>query len=181
MAQQSSKTTEQQLSQIRSKAAQQQLVQQQFQQVQLDQTRYHPRSVSLEGTSSIKEEINDSTTPVVNYHIFTKIDPPCILAHYMEICLEKGIDPMVDPLNIPDDYPTIPLPPTSSPSPQFFSYLRTCVYFFYDVLAAFCLQFFLSTLLFHFDVYHLYSTLPFGMVLINEVVLFLIIYFVFFH
>ena len=55
MSQQSAKFVEQQLSLNRSKNAQQQRVQQQFQQLQLDQTRSHPRSVYVKGSSLVKE------------------------------------------------------------------------------------------------------------------------------
>lgn len=118
MAEQTSRTYEQQqLSPNRPKDAQQQLVQQQFQQLQLDQTGSHSRFVSIEGTPLVKEEINSSNTPVENYPIFIKIDPPDYLAHYMEIYLEEGIDLMVDPLNLLDDYPVVPPSPPSTQNP----------------------------------------------------------------
>lgn len=88
--------------------------QQQFQQLQLAQPRSPPRSVTIESTPASKEEISGSNIPSKNYPIFTKIDPPEVLAYYMEICLEDNIDPLVDPLNLPDDYPVVPpLPPLS--------------------------------------------------------------------
>lgn len=39
-----------------------------------------------------------------NYPIFTKIDPPEVLAFYLESCLKDNIDPLVDPFNIHGDY-----------------------------------------------------------------------------
>lgn len=42
--------------------------------------------------------------PVDNFPIFTKMYPPEVLAYYLERCLKDGIDPMVDPFNLPETY-----------------------------------------------------------------------------
>ncbi|KAI5389149.1 hypothetical protein KIW84_074703 [Lathyrus oleraceus] len=76
-----------------------------------------PRSVTIESTPPSKEEISGSNIPSENYIICIKIDPPEVLAYYMEICLEDNIDPLVDPLNLPDDYPAVPPPPPPSRNP----------------------------------------------------------------
>lgn len=94
--------------------AQEQLIQQQFQQLQLAQPRSPPKSVSSENFPSSKEKINGSNTQLDSYPIFIKIDPPEVLAYYMEIYLKDGVDPLVDPLNPWDDYPAVPPPPPHS-------------------------------------------------------------------
>lgn len=45
--------------------------------------------------------------PVDNFPIFTKIDPPEVLAYYLESYLKDGIEPMVDPFNLPEIYPDV--------------------------------------------------------------------------
>lgn len=84
----------------------------QKQQQQQQQARPQPylQSVVDKNIPPSKGEINGSSIPP-DYHIFTKIDPPKVLAYYLERCLEDNIDPFVDPLNLPDDYPVVPLPP----------------------------------------------------------------------
>ena len=99
--------------------AEQQSVQQQFQQLQLAQPRSPPRHVSSENFPPSKEEISSSYTQLVNYHIFTNIDPPEVLAYYMDICQEDGVDPLVDPPNLPDNYLVVPLPTPSYQNPWF--------------------------------------------------------------
>lgn len=95
-------------------ATQQQSIQQQ---AQLAHPRYPPRSISSESTPPSKEDINNSNIPSDNYPIFKKIVAPEVLAHYLEIYLEDNIDPLVDPLNPPDDYPVVPPPPPPSQNP----------------------------------------------------------------
>lgn len=79
--------------------------------VDQQQPQSPPHSVADENTPSYKEEICGSRIPLENYLIFTKIDPPEVLVYYMESCLKYNIDPLVDPFNIPDDYPDVPPPP----------------------------------------------------------------------
>lgn len=62
-----------------------------------------PHSVADENTLISKEEICGSRIPSEKYPIFTKIDPPDVLAYYMESYLKDNIDPLVDPFNLPDD------------------------------------------------------------------------------
>lgn len=52
-----------------------------------------------------KEDICGTRIPVDNFPIFTKIDPPEVLAYYLESCNKEGIDPLVDPFNLPENYP----------------------------------------------------------------------------
>lgn len=94
--------------------APQQQIQQQFHQLQLPQPKSPPRSVTGGSTPPSKEETSSSNISLDNYHIFTKIDPPEVLAYYMEICREDNIDQLVDPLNLSDDYPVVFPPPSSS-------------------------------------------------------------------
>lgn len=54
-----------------------------------------------------KDDICGTRNPIDNYSIFTKIDPPEVLMAYLESCLRDGIDPMVDPFNLPESYPNI--------------------------------------------------------------------------
>lgn len=49
----------------------------------------------------IKEDICGMGILVDNFPIFTKIDPLEVLEYYLEICNKEGIDPMVDPFNLP--------------------------------------------------------------------------------
>lgn len=70
-----------------------------------------PYPVTDKNTPISKEEICGSRIPSKKYHIFTKIDPPEVLAYYMEIFLKDNIDPLVDPFNLPDDYPDVLPPP----------------------------------------------------------------------
>lgn len=39
--------------------------------------------------------------------IFTKIDPLEVLTYYLEACMKDGIDPVVDPFNLPKTYPDV--------------------------------------------------------------------------
>lgn len=67
-------------------------------------------------THPSKGETSGSNNPP-DYPIFTKIDPPNVLAYYFESCLEDNIDPLVDPLNLLDDYVLV-LPPPSPQNPK---------------------------------------------------------------
>lgn len=51
-----------------------------------------------------KDDICGTRTPVDNYPIFTKIDPQEILMAYLESCQKDGIEPMMDPFNLPEMY-----------------------------------------------------------------------------
>lgn len=44
---------------------------------------------------------------VDNFPIFTKIDPREVLQYYLERCQKDGIDPLVDPFNLPETYPDV--------------------------------------------------------------------------
>ena len=54
-----------------------------------------------------KEEICGIRIPLENYPFFTNIDPSEVLAYYMEIFVKDNVDPLVDPFNLPDDYPDV--------------------------------------------------------------------------
>lgn len=54
-----------------------------------------------------KDDICGTRNPIGNYPIFTKIDLPRVLMAYLESFLRDGIDPMMDPFNLPDTYPDI--------------------------------------------------------------------------
>lgn len=49
-----------------------------------------------------KEDICATRTLVGNFTIFTKIDPPDVLAYYLDKCNEEGVDPLVDPFDLPN-------------------------------------------------------------------------------
>lgn len=49
----------------------------------------------------LKDYIYRMRIPVDNFPIFTKIDPLEVLKYYLESCLKDGIDPLVDPFNLP--------------------------------------------------------------------------------
>lgn len=51
-----------------------------------------------------KDDICEIRIPVDNFPIFTKIDPPEVMAYYMESCLKDGVEPLVDPFNLPETY-----------------------------------------------------------------------------
>lgn len=48
-----------------------------------------------------KDYIYGTRNHIDDYPIFTKIDPPQVLMAYMESCLKDGLDPLVDPFNLP--------------------------------------------------------------------------------
>lgn len=52
-----------------------------------------------------KEDICGTWIHVDNFPIFTKIDPPYVLAYYLDSCVEEGINPLVDPFNFPYTFP----------------------------------------------------------------------------
>lgn len=52
-----------------------------------------------------KEDIYGTRITVDNFPIFTKIDPPNVLEYYLDSCIEEGIDPFVDPFNLPETCP----------------------------------------------------------------------------
>lgn len=52
-----------------------------------------------------KDDIYGTRNPFENYLIFTKIDPPQVLMAYLDNCLKDGIEPLVDPFNLPETYP----------------------------------------------------------------------------
>lgn len=54
-----------------------------------------------------KDDICGTRNPIDNYPIFTKIDPPQVLMAYLESCMKKGIEPLVDPFNLPKTYPDV--------------------------------------------------------------------------
>ncbi|XP_050890337.1 uncharacterized protein LOC127095731 [Lathyrus oleraceus] len=54
-----------------------------------------------------KDDICGMRILVDNFPIFTKIVPPEILMDYLESCLKGGIDPMIDPFNLPGTYPDV--------------------------------------------------------------------------
>lgn len=51
-----------------------------------------------------KDDICGMRIPVDNFPIFTKIDPPEVLEYYLESCLKDGIDPLVEPFNLPKTF-----------------------------------------------------------------------------
>jgi hypothetical protein len=54
-----------------------------------------------------KDDICGTRNPNYDYPIFTKIDPPEVLMAYLESCMRNGLDPLVDPFNLPETYPNI--------------------------------------------------------------------------
>lgn len=54
-----------------------------------------------------KDDTCGIRNPIDNYPIFTKINPLEVLMAYLESCLRDGINPMVDPFNLPETYPDI--------------------------------------------------------------------------
>lgn len=54
-----------------------------------------------------KEYICCIRIPLKNYPTFTKINPPEVLAFYMESRIKDNVDPLVDPFDLPDDYPDV--------------------------------------------------------------------------
>lgn len=54
-----------------------------------------------------KDDICGIRILVDNFPIFTKINPPEVLKYYLESCLKDGIDPLVDPFNLPETYPDV--------------------------------------------------------------------------
>lgn len=54
-----------------------------------------------------KDDICGTRIQVVNFLIFTKIDPPKVLEYYLESYLKDGIDPMADPFNLLETYPNM--------------------------------------------------------------------------
>lgn len=52
-----------------------------------------------------KEDICGTRIPVDNFSILTKIDPQDVLAYYLDSCVKEGIDPLVDPFDLPDTFP----------------------------------------------------------------------------
>lgn len=52
-----------------------------------------------------KDDICATRKPISDYPIFTKVDPPQVLMDYLESCLKDGINPLVDPFNLPETYP----------------------------------------------------------------------------
>lgn len=51
-----------------------------------------------------KDDICGTRNPIDDYPIFTKIDPPKVLMAYLESFLRDGLDPLVDPFNLPKTY-----------------------------------------------------------------------------
>ena len=51
-----------------------------------------------------KDDIYGIIIPINDFPIFTKIDPSEVIAYYLESCQKDGIDPMVDPFNMPKTY-----------------------------------------------------------------------------
>ncbi|XP_050897082.1 actin cytoskeleton-regulatory complex protein PAN1-like [Lathyrus oleraceus] len=51
-----------------------------------------------------KDDICGTRNPIDNYPLLTKIDPPHVLMAYLERCLKEGIQPLVDPFNLPETY-----------------------------------------------------------------------------
>lgn len=51
-----------------------------------------------------KDDIRGTRKPIDDYPIFTKLDPPQVLMAYLESCLKDGIDPLMDPFNLPETY-----------------------------------------------------------------------------
>lgn len=51
-----------------------------------------------------KDDICGTRNPIDNYPIFTKIDPPQVMMAYLERCMKDGIEPLVDPFNLPDTH-----------------------------------------------------------------------------
>lgn len=54
-----------------------------------------------------KDDICGMRIAVYNFQIFTEIDPLEVLKYYLESCLKNGIDPLVDPFNLPETYPHV--------------------------------------------------------------------------
>lgn len=54
-----------------------------------------------------KDDICGTRILVDNFPIFTKIDPLNVLEYYLENFLKDGIDPLVDPFNLPKTYPEV--------------------------------------------------------------------------
>lgn len=54
-----------------------------------------------------KDDIYGTRIPVENFLIFTKVNPPEVLEYYLESCLKDGINPLVDPFNLPKTYPNV--------------------------------------------------------------------------
>lgn len=140
--------------------------QQQQQQQQEAQPQPSLQSIADKSTPPSKGEINGSSIPSENYLIFTKIDPSEVLAYYLESCLEDDIDLLVDPFNLPDDYPVVlsphPPPQNSKLSKQF---KHLCILFCLSTFVfLFCLKYFCIFILFKYVFFVsetcLYSFLP---------------------
>lgn len=54
-----------------------------------------------------KHDICGTRNPIDDYPFFTKIDPPQVLMAYLESCLKDGLDPLVDPFNLPEAFPNV--------------------------------------------------------------------------
>lgn len=52
-----------------------------------------------------KEDIFGIIIIIANFPIFTQIDPLDVLEYYLSSCIQGGVDPLVDPFNLPETYP----------------------------------------------------------------------------
>lgn len=53
------------------------------------------------------DDIFGTRNPIDDHPIFTKIDPPRVLMDYLESYPKDGLEPLVDPLNLPETRPDV--------------------------------------------------------------------------